>query len=108
MLDKVDTGRITPTAGAELSFLDTKHQAILNDYIEKEDLGVSIQQAKNVRKLHIDGTLNEKNLDSTFVEDKFEKFYSDLKRLKSYFSDGYTTRQCEDALWEMLGKYIKQ
>lgn len=67
-----------------------------------------IQQAKSVRKLHIDGTFNEKNLDSIFVEEeKVEKFYLDLKRLKSYFPNGCTTQQCEDALWEMLDRMGK-
>lgn len=50
LLDKVDAGTINPTAGAELSFLDTKHQVMLNDYLEREDCNLSIKQAKQVRQ----------------------------------------------------------
>lgn len=52
LLDKGDEGKITPTDGRELSFLDTRSQAMLNDYIEKEDCGVSIKQAKQVRECY--------------------------------------------------------
>ncbi len=34
LLDKVDEGIITPATGAEISFLDVKHQVELCDYIE--------------------------------------------------------------------------
>lgn len=107
LLDKVDAGKITPTAGAELSFLDTKNQVILNDYLEKEDLGVSILQAKGVRELYVNGALNENGLDSVFVkEEKIERIYLDFNKLKSYFPKGYSMQQCEDALWEILDKII--
>ena len=105
LLDKVDAGIITPTAGAELSFLDTRNQAMLNDYIEKEDCGISIKQAKQVREYYSKGTLDEKNLNSIFIqEEKQEKLYLDFKKLRSYFPKSYTMQQCEDALWEMLDK----
>ena len=106
LLDKVDAGKITPTAGSELSFLDTKNQVILNDYLEKEDLGVSILQAKSIRELYVKGKLDENNLESIFVkEEKIEKFYLDFNKLRSYFPEGYTMQQCEDALWEILNHY---
>ena len=105
LLDKVDEGKITPTAGTELSFLDTRHQAVVNDYIEKEDCGVSIKQAKQVRVCYEKGTLDEKNLNSIFIqEEQQEKFYLDFNKLRSYFPKSYTMQQCEDALWEMLDK----
>ena len=76
LLDKVDDGIITPTAGSELSFLDTRNQVALNDYIEKEDCGVSIKQAKQVRECYEKGAMDEKQLSSIFVqEEKQEKFY---------------------------------
>ena len=109
LLDKVDEGKITPTAGTELSFLDTRNQAMLNDYIEKEDCGVSIKQAKQVRVHYAAGNLNEKSLNTIFEqEEKEKKFYLDFKKLRSYFPKGYTMQQCEDALWEMLDKMTRQ
>lgn len=109
LLDKVDAGVIKPTAGTELSFLDTRHQAVVNDYIETEDCGVSIKQAKQVRECHVKGTLCEKNLSSIFVqEEKQEKFYLDFNKLRSYFPKGYSMQQCEDALWEMLNKMTRR
>lgn len=108
LLDKVDAGSITPTAGAELSFLDTKNQAMLNDYIEKEDCGVSIKQAKQIRECYEKRTL-EKSLKSIFVqENKQAKFYLDFNKLRSYFPEGYSIKQCEDALWSLLDKSIEK
>ena len=108
LLDKVDTGKITTTAGAELSFLDTRHQAMLNDYIEREDCGVSIKQAKQVRESFVKGKLNERTLKGIFMqEEKQEKFYLDFKRLKEYFPKEYTVKQCEEALWKILDKIWK-
>ena len=40
-LDKADEGSISIKAGAELSFLNVPHQAMVNDYIEKELCTVS-------------------------------------------------------------------
>ena len=108
LLDKVDEGKITPTAGTELSFLDTRHQAVVNNHIEKEDCGVSIKQAKQVRECYVKGTLDEKSLNSIFTqEEKQEKFYLDLKKLRSYFPKGYSVQRCEEALWEILDKIKK-
>jgi len=108
LLDKVDEGKITPTAGAELSFLDTRHQAMLNDYIAREDCGVSIKQAKQVRESYEKGKLNENALKDIFIhEEKHERVYLDFKRLQSYFPKGYTVKQCEEALWEMIEEWLK-
>lgn len=108
LLDKVDTGKITTTAGAELSFLDTRHQAMLNDYIESEDCGVSIKQAKQVRENFVKGKLNESDLKDIFIQaEKHERVYLDFKRLQSYFPKGYTVKQCEEALWELLDENLR-
>ena len=108
LLDKVDEGKITPTAGTELSFLDTRHQAVVNNHIEKEDCGVSIKQAKQVRECYVKGSLDERSLNSIFTqEEKKEKFYLDLKKLRSYFPKGYSVQRCEEALWEILDKIKK-
>ena len=105
LLDKVDEGKITPTAGTELSFLDTRNQAMLNDYIEKEDRGVSIKQAKQVREHYASGKLNERNLSPIFVQErKSEKFYLDFNKLRPYFPKGYSMKRCEETLWEILDK----
>ncbi len=108
LLDKVDAGKITPTAGAELSFLDTRHQVMLNDYIEKEDCGVSIRQAKQVRESYVKGKLNENALKDIFIQaEKHERVYLDYKRLQSYFPKGYTIKQCEEALWKIIEELLK-
>ena len=39
-------------------------------------------------------------------EEKREKFYLDFTRLKSYFPKGYTMKQCEEALWNLLEKMV--
>ena len=81
---------------------------MLNDYIEREDCGVSIKQAKQVRESFVKGKLNERTLKGIFMqEEKQEKFYLDFKRLKEYFPKEYTVKQCEEALWKILDKIWK-
>ena len=69
LLDKVDEGIIPVTAGAELSYLDTKNQAKVNDYIESEVCGVSIKQAKLIRDSYINDSLNVDNMNKIFAEE---------------------------------------
>ena len=105
LLDKVDEGIIPVTAGAELSYLDTKNQAMVNDYIEREVCGVSIKQTKLIRDSYTNDCLDEDSMSKIFEEEeKKEKFYLDFARIKSYFPKGYTMKQCEDALWKILDK----
>ena len=87
LLDKVDEGIITPTAGAEISFLDVKHQVELCDYIEMEDCGISTKQAKMIHKSFVEQTLSKETLKTIFEEEKpkQERFYLDFNKLKSYF-----------------------
>lgn len=109
LLDKVDEGIITPTAGAEISFLDVKHQVELCDYIEMEDCGISIKQAKKIHKHFAEHTLSKETLTTIFEEEKpkQERLYLDFNKLKSYFPKGYTMKQCEAALWEILDEMMK-
>ena len=109
LLDKVDEGFITPTAGAEISFLDVKHQVELCDYIEMEDYGISTKQAKMIHKSFAEQTLSKETLKTIFEEEKpkQERFYLDFNKLKSYFPKGYTMKQCEAALWEILDEMMK-
>lgn len=103
LLDKVDEGIIPVTAGAELSYLDTKNQAMVNDYIEREVCGVSIKQGKLIRDSYINDCLDEDSMNKIFEEEeKKEKFYLDFTRLKSYFPKEYTMKECEAALWKIL------
>ncbi|MCR4718759.1 MAG: hypothetical protein K5768_03920 [Firmicutes bacterium] len=38
---------------------------------------------------------------------KQERLYLDFNKLKSYFPKGYTMKQCEAALWEILDEMMK-
>ena len=108
LLYKVDEGIIPVTAGAELSYLDTKNQAKVSDYIEREVCGVSIKQAKLIRDSYTNDNLDEDSLNKIFAEEeKEEKFYLDYTRLKSYFPKEYTMKECEAALWKILDKIMK-
>ena len=108
LLDKVDEGIIPVTAGADLSYLDTKNQAMVNGYIEREVCGVSIKQAKLIRDRYTNDSLDEDGMNKIFAEEeKKEKFYLDFTRLRSYFPKGYTMKECEEALWKILDKMKK-
>lgn len=69
LLDKVDDGITPVTDGAAFSYLDTKNQVKVNDYIEMEVCGVSIKQAKLIRDSYINDSLNVDNMNKIFAEE---------------------------------------
>ena len=110
LLDKVDEDIIKFIAGVEISYLDTKHQILLNDVIEYNCCEVNAKQGTQLKKHYLEGDLSEDKMNEILKEEKIlektEKISINYTRLKKYFPKEYTQKQCEEALWEILDKWF--
>ena len=108
LLDLVDKNEMAMSAGVELSYLGTKHQAEINKVIESES-PPSIAQAVKLRKCAEEGNLNDKMIESILSSEKEEKvklvIYED--KLRRYFPKNYTKEQIEDTVMKLIQKWHK-
>jgi len=112
LLNKADEDTIKFVAGVEISYLDTRHQILLNDAIEYNCCEVNAKQGTLLKKHYLEGGLSKDKMNEILKEekilDKLEKISINYTRLKKYFPKEYTQKQCEDALWEILEKWFRK
>ena len=109
LLDKVDIKIIPVTAGAEISFLNVRLQVSLNDQIDFYECKLNTHQASVLKKHYLDGTLTDSVIKKVLMEDdKSTAISLNYSKLKKYFPNSYTAKQCEKALWEILDKWHKE
>ena len=108
LLDLVDKNEMAMSAGVELSYLGTKHQAKIYEVVERES-PPSIAQASKLRKCAEEGNLDDKMIESILTSDKEEKvklvIYED--KLRRYFPKNYTKEQIEDTVMKLIQKWHK-
>ena len=108
LLDLVDKNEMAMSAGVELSYLGTKHQAEIYKVIESES-PPSIAQASKLRKCAEEGNLDDKMIESILSSEKEEKvklvIYED--KLRRYFPKNYTKEQIEDTVMKLIQKWHK-
>lgn len=109
LLDKVDIKLIPVTAGAEVSYVDVRNQAVLNDILDSECCGLSLQQAIKLKQHYLDGNISEQTIMDIITErEKKNKGRIVLKydKLKQYFPESYSPKECEDAVWKILDEWF--
>ena len=107
LLDKVDVKIIPVMAGAEISHLNVKLQVTLNDQIEFFDCKLNIKQAEQLKKLYMNGKLDERTIKTILTtQDKNTMVSIDCTKLRKYFPKHYTAKQCETAMWEILDDWF--
>ena len=108
LLDLVDKNEMAMSAGVELSYLGTKHQAKIYEVVERES-PPSIAQAVKLRKYAEEGNLDDKMIESILSSEKEEKvklvIYED--KLRRYFPKNYTKEQIEDTVMKLIQKWHK-
>ncbi len=108
LLDLVDKNEMAMSAGVELSYLGTKHQAEINKVIESES-PPSIAQAVKLRKAAEEGVLDDKMIENILSSEKEQKvklvIYED--KLRRYFPKNYTKEQIEDTVMKLIQKWHK-
>jgi len=110
LLDKVDEDIIKFIAGVEISYLDVLHQSLLNDVIDYNCYEVNSKQGTQIKKHYLDGDLSEDKINEILtgekIQPKTEKISINYTRLREYFPEEYTQKQCEEALWEILDEWL--
>ena len=108
LLELVDKNEMAMSAGVELSYLGTKHQAEINKVIESES-PPSIAQAVKLRKAAEEGVLDDKLIEGILSSEKEQKvklvIYED--KLRRYFPKNYTKEQIEDTVMKLIQKWYK-
>ena len=108
LLELVDKNEMAMSAGVELSYLGTKHQAKIYEVIESES-PPSIAQAVKLRKCAEEGNLDDKMIENILSSEKEEKvklvIYED--KLRRYFPKNYTKEQIEDTVMKLIQKWHK-
>ena len=108
LLELVDKNEMAMSAGVELSYLGTKHQAEIYKVIESES-PPSIAQASKLRKCAEEGVLDDKMIENILSSEKEEKvklvIYED--KLRRYFPKNYTKEQIEDTVMKLIQKWHK-
>ena len=108
LLELVDKNEMAMSAGVELSYLGTKHQAKIFEVIESES-PPSIAQAVKLRKAAEEGVLDDKLIEGILSSEKEQKvklvIYED--KLRRYFPKNYTKEQIEDTVMKLIQKWHK-
>ena len=109
LLDLVDKNEMAMSAGVELSYLGTKHQAKIYEIVDRESTPPSIAQAAKLRKTAEEGNLNDAMLEYILTSTKKESIklviYED--KLRRYFPKNYTKEQIENTVMKLIQKWHK-
>ncbi len=109
LLDLVDKNEMALSAGVELSYLGTKHQAEVYKVVERDSTSPSIAQAAKLRKTAEEGKLDEKALEEILssANEKKVKLVIYEDKLRRYFPKNYTQEQIESTVMKLIQKWYK-
>lgn len=105
ILNLVDEGRIAFSPAVELSYLTKLEQAELWDIMQSEDCTPSLSQAVRMKKLSQSYQLSPGKILEIMSEEKAnqkERIRIEVSQIRKYFPKGYTSRQMEEKIMEML------
>lgn len=105
ILNLVDEGRIAFSPAVELSYLTKLEQAELWDIMQSEDCTPSLSQAVRMKKLSQSYQLSPGKILEIMSEEKAnqkERIRIEVRQIRKYFPKGYTSRQMEEKIMEML------
>lgn len=106
--DMVDNGTIGFTPAVELSYLMPDEQELMVLTIETEETSPSVQQARKIKKLSLEGELTDDSMLAVMCEHSRSCFYKlTLKgtSLRKYFSPDYTPREIEQIIYRLLEQW---
>lgn len=111
LMKMVDDGKMAMTPAVEISYLKPEEQKLLIDTIESEQSMPSLSQAKRIKEMSRDGTLNDDSILAVMSEQKKpEKIEIVLpyEALAKYFPKSYTPHQMERMIYKLLGDWQKK
>ena len=111
LMKMVDDGKMAMTPAVEISYLKPEEQKLLIDTIESEQSMPSLSQAKRIKQMSREGTLNDDSILAVMSEQKKpEKIEIVLpyEALAKYFPKSYTPHQMERMIYKLLGDWQKK
>lgn len=111
VLQMVDDNQIAFRPAVELSYLAEKEQQSLLETMQSEDCTPSLAQAQRMKKLSQEGRLNTDVIYSILTEEKpnqKEKLTIQSERVDRYFPRGFTEKQKEDLIVQLLESWYKK
>ena len=104
LLRMVDDKRLKFNPAVEISYLSCDEQELLYDEMQKLNTAPSLTQAKNLKKLSLDGMCTREAIHAIlFVEQVPERTVTiKHNRLSQYFSSEYTNEQIEKIIFSLL------
>lgn len=82
---------------------------MVNEFIDSELCTISEKQAKEIRSNYEQRSLSYEALKGILCDEtENEKFFLEIKRLRSYFPKSYSLKECKEAVWRILENWFKR
>lgn len=107
----VDEKKIGMTPAVEISYLKPEEQKLLLDTIESEQSTPSLSQAKRMKEMSREGTLNDETMLSVMSEQKKtekNEIVLPYDALQKYFPKNSTPHQMERMIYKLLESWQKK
>lgn len=111
LLEMVDEKQIAFNPAVELSYLPENEQQDLYNTMQSEECTPSLVQAQRMKKLSQEGRLNVDVIFSILTEEKpnqKEKFNIQRERIDRFFPRGFSEKQKEDLIVQLLESWYKK
>ena len=111
LLEQVDSGGLKVTPAADyISHLSEKELTALLVIIERDEVSLSLGQAKRLKELSEEGKLDANVMEVLLREDKSLARKVTLKndRLQKYFPPSYTPKQMEEVIIRLLDQWQRK
>lgn len=83
--------------------MNVKLQVELDEQIEIQECKVNLQQAKKLKELYQSGELYADKIEEILCKSERSTVLTlNFGKLRKYFPDSYSPKQCEQALWKIL------
>ena len=108
LLQLVDDNKMALSPAVEISYLKEQEQKDLLETIESEDCTPSYSQAIRMKELSRQNKLDMDTIFNIMTEQKpnqKEQIKFKVDKLKDYFPKGYSTKQMEDVIENLLKQY---
>lgn len=107
----VDEGKIGMTPAVEISYLKPEEQKLLIDTIDSEQSTPSLSQAQRMKKLSLEGKLNDDAMLSIMMEQKKPENWNlslPMDKIKKYFPRSYTPQRMEETIIKLLESWMRK
>lgn len=106
----VDDGTMALTPAEQISYLKPEEQAMLVMTMSYEQASPSLSQAKRIREMSEEKTLDEDSMLAVMCEQKkpcWDNITLKGQALRKYFPQSYTPRQIEEIIYRLLDQWAK-